>query len=164
MRLVVLALWIATSVSAQAAELRLALFEEATKRTTYHSLHLESGEVAVVPDAAGSAPAATTIYRIKDYKLDGAKGGPPMMEATEILAQATSGGFDVLVIREEYNSFANPLRWLSAMAGHPVQVSKILWVVVKDGKVLHRKELQREPASYRWSAQLFEPPAPPPPQ
>jgi hypothetical protein len=164
MRLVALTLWFAASVSAQAADLRLALFEEATKRTTYHSLNLETGKVASATDATGPSPATTSIFRIKDYKLEAVNGGPPLMEATEILAQVASAGFDVLVIRDEYNSFSNPLRWLFAMAGHPVQVSKILWVVVKDGRVLHRKELQREPASYQWSAQLFESSAPRLPQ
>jgi len=160
--LIVFSLFLATS--ARAAELRLALFEEATKQTTYHSLNLDTGNFASAPEASGSSPVAATNYRIVNYKLEPATGGPSLMDATEILAQASTAGFDVLVIREEYNSFSNPFRWLAAFAGHPIQVSKILWVVLKDGKVLYRKELHREPSSYQWKAQLFEHPTPVAPQ
>lgn len=163
MRLALLGLLIAISASARTSELQLALFEEATKRTTYHSLNLETGKVTPATDASGSPPKATGMYRVNEYKLV-ASGGASLMEATEILTQATSGGFDVLVLRDEYNSFSNPLRWLSALAGHPVQVSEIVWVVIKDGAVLHRVELRREPASYRWNAVFFESPAPSPPK
>jgi len=160
MRFAFIALSLVLATTAHAAELRLALFEEATKRTTYHSLNLETGRFASAPEASGSSPAATSSYRIGNYKLEAAGGGASLMDATEILAQASTAGCDVLVIREEYNSFSNPFRWLTAFAGHPIQVSKIHWVVFKDGKVLYRKELQREPASYRWTAKLFEQPEP----
>jgi hypothetical protein len=164
MRLTLFALSLVLASFAHAAELRLALFEEATKQTTYHSLNLDNGNFASAPEASGSSPAAASIYRIANYKLEAAVGGPPLMDATEILAQASTAGFHVLVIREEYNSFSNPFRWLAAFAGHPIQVSKVLWVVLKDGKVLYRKELHREPSSYQWRAQLFEQPTPVVPQ
>jgi hypothetical protein len=152
MRFLLFALAIFGASHCSAAELILELHENATKQTTYHSLEPPSGKVAVAAQSGSEPTRAIAAYRIKDWKLVGLSSGGPLLNATEILSQASHDGLDFIVLRDEYNSFSNPLRLLSALAGHPTQVSKIVWVVIRNGIVIHSIEIKREPGSYSWTA------------
>ena len=62
---------------------------------------------------------------------------------------------DLVVVRQEHNSLSNPLRWLAALSGHPVQVSRIAWFLVSEGEVRSGVLLSRA-ASSHWSVSLFD--------
>ena len=139
--------------NAVAADARLALLEVATKQTSFYELRLDSGEVALAPDDGGGAALEDSAkYHVQNYKVEDSSGAP-IADGIDILCQATLGDHDVVIVRQEYNS-ANPLYWLAAMSGHPVQVSRIVWLDVKDGKLLHSREIASKPASYHWQASL----------
>ena len=138
--------------NASASEARLALLELATKQTTFYGLNLDSGKVQSASGPGGADLESGTKYEVQDHKVKGLSG-EPLAEATEILHQTTFDGHDIVLVRQEYNS-ANPMYWLAAMSGHPVQISKIVWLDVKDGKLLHRVEIARKPASYHWQASV----------
>jgi len=140
---------------AVAADVHLALFELATKQTKFYDLDLESGQVQPAAKADGATLPDSAKYNVQDYKVKGLSGAP-LAEAIEILCQVSLGEHDLIVVRQEYNS-ANPLYWLAAMSGHPVQVSKIVWLDVKGGKLVHSVEIDRQPASYHWQASLSLP-------
>jgi hypothetical protein len=50
--------------------------------------------------------------------------GRGISNAEEILYQSSVDGYDVAVVREEYNSFASPWRLIAAMSGHPSRSAK----------------------------------------
>jgi hypothetical protein len=91
-------------------------------------------------------------FSVKDRRL--IRYGQSVAKAEEVLYQCNSDGFDLAVVREKYNSFSNPLIILSALSGHPIQVSKIKLVAVNSNGAVWEHELAREPASYNWSAQI----------
>jgi len=156
MRHVVLLALLILSSSAYATEVRLTLYEARTKQTTFHALDLSTG--VLKPAAAAGTVELPSIseYRVRNEHVETASGGALDAEADEILCQATADDLDVLVVRHEYNSFSNPLYWLAAISGHPIQVSKIVLLLVRDRKVERSIELRREPSSYHWEATLFE--------
>jgi hypothetical protein len=43
---------------------------------------------------------------------------------------------------------------MAALAGHPIQVSKIKLIAAGEGRLVWEQELVREPSSYQWSALL----------
>ena len=141
-----------------AAEVRLELYEAHAKQTSFHSLDLASGTLSTVQAPGAIELGKLEAYRVRNEHIEHVQSGQVIAEATEILCQATTAGVELLVVRQEHNSFSNPLRLLSAFSGHPVQVSKIVWLVVRDGKVEHSVELIRRPASYYWRAKLSEAP------
>ena len=141
-----------------ATEVRLALYEAQSNQTSFHSLDVASGEVSSAQSAGTVELGTLEAYRVRNEHVEDVQSGQSIAEATEILCQATSGGVDLIVVRQEYNSLSSPVRWLSAFSGHPVQVSKIVWLLVREGKVVHIIELMRKPASYHWKAKLSEGP------
>jgi hypothetical protein len=59
------------------------------------------------------------------------------------------------VVRVEYNSLGGPIRLLSAFAGHPIQVSKVLILAISGEKIRSENEITRKDSSYGWSAKIF---------
>jgi hypothetical protein len=104
------------------------------------------------PDAARTPLPQIADYSIKSERLRFA--GTELTPALEILYQSRLPDADVIVIREEHNSFSNPMRILAALAGHPVQVSTIGVVVVRNGKLVRRWNPLRTASSYDWRAVL----------
>jgi hypothetical protein len=134
------------------AEVRVSLTEKLKGETTAYVFDIGDGRVRRLDQASGSLLPATTAYRVEGRRLC---GNECFFEADEILFQGHQGDVDVVVYRKEYNSFSNPLRWLAALSGHPVQVSSIrIAAIGADG---HRQaELTRKPSSYDWKAQVVE--------
>jgi uncharacterized protein (DUF2336 family) len=94
----------------------------------------------------------TQISRFTVVNGELAVSGRELAEANEILFQCAVEGFDIAIIRDGHNSFSTPLRVISALAGHPIQVSTIKLIAVRDGKVFWERQLAREPSSYQWTA------------
>ncbi|MFZ6780780.1 hypothetical protein ACO0LD_28440 [Undibacterium sp. Ji83W] len=78
-----------------------------------------------------------------------------LADADEILFQCELDGIDIVVVREEYNSFLGPLKLLSAMSGHPIQVDKIILMVIKNNAVAETKEIKRKESVSRWLARVY---------
>lgn len=155
MRLIATALLLLVVARANAEDLLLSLREVKSQATTNFLLNLETGKANVVSGGTGDPLMSSDVYIVRDWKLVPAVDGKALIDASQILFQTKVEDLDVLIIRDEYNSFSNPFRWLSALAGHPVQVSKILWITIKNGNVIYSVELRREPSSYEWTAGLF---------
>jgi hypothetical protein len=141
-------------VSAPAAcDIGIDVFEGRRSVTTSHCVNLATRSVhrsQVQPSGPDLQPIQE--YEIRNHRLR--KDGTQIADAVEILVQARADGMDVVVIRNEYNSFSNPLRILAAVAGHPAQVSEVIVLVLREGRVVGRWRLARATSSYEWRAVL----------
>jgi hypothetical protein len=133
-------------------DVAITVFEAKTAATSTHCVGLDQIALVKTGPAAGPVLAPTDIYAVKNGRL--VHDATVIADATEILAQARAGHHDVVVLRNEYNSFSNPLRVLSAFLGHPVQVSEIAVLLLREGRVIKRWRLAREASSYEWRADL----------
>lgn len=140
----------ATSGSSNA---RLALYEQKTDKTTVFSVNTRTLRVMKSDAISGAKVERTSKYGIRHRKL--VISGQALADADEILFQGEVDRDDIVVVRVEYNSVLGPWKLLSAMAGHPVQVSKIVLLKIDDRLVMDEQVLAREEYSYRWSADLF---------
>jgi hypothetical protein len=148
----ILTLLAALAAVSPACDATIVLFEARTTRTSIHCIDFRKWSVSKPNSAEGSALPSIDRYVVKDYHLR--YRDKTLAEAVEILAQTSVGEHDLVVVRHEYNSFSNPLRILSAVAGHPVQVSEIIALAVSDGRVVKRWRLARVASSYEWRADV----------
>jgi hypothetical protein len=149
MRAVLAILFVGTA--AGAAEVRVSLHEKATGAKSAYAFDTERGSMGPIRGADGVALPAVETLRIVSGRLCATAC---LLDADEILFQGRLDNGTVAVVRDEYNSFANPLRWLAALSGHPVQVSSILVLQVEDGRIRAKAELTRKAASYHWEARV----------
>ena len=80
--------------------------------------------------------------------------GEPSFKATEVLTQGTSDGTDIAVVRVETLGLGNPFAFL---AGHPKQVSKIVVVGFRNGRVAWQHRIAKEAYSGEWQASITSP-------
>jgi hypothetical protein len=159
MRRSVLALLAATTcagagcATAKAADVRVALFEEKTKTTSVFRVETRSVSVTRQEGITGTKVQQSTKYKVRNRKL--VVDGKPLADADDILFQGEVDRDEIVVVRCEYNSFFGPWKLLSAMAGHPVQVSKIVLLKIDEGVVMGEQVLAREEYSYDWRADLY---------
>lgn len=139
----------ATSFTAVVSEL------ERTKES--HVFRIDPAEKKVVSDkpTAGKPIAQISKYVTKDDRHIW-MGAKQLGRADDIFAQAFIGGTDVLIVRREHNALLNPLKFLIAITGHPIQVSEIWVVALVDGKEIWSERLVSKDAVYRWKVRLFE--------
>ncbi len=152
-RLALAAVLVLAWSSADAAEVRLALLEKKTNETTVFRIDTRTFAVARQAGISGEQVAPIRKYDIRDRRL--VVSGQAVADADEILFQGEVDQDDLVIIRSEYNSYFGPLRLLSALCGHPVQVSKVLLLKIHGAVVMQEKELAREEYSYHWTAELF---------
>jgi hypothetical protein len=138
----------------QAIEVKISVLEKNTQVTTFYSFDVASSALRPLDSASGKAMPKTTTYSVKDRKL--LAGENSLSDADELLYQCHIDDCDLVIVREEYNSFSNPLRIFSAFGGHPIQVSKIVILEIVDGKVKTQSEIIRKPSSYDWTASVLE--------
>jgi hypothetical protein len=136
-----------------AAEVEVTLTEKRTALRTAYAVDMATGTVRGLPEAKGEPLAVIQTYRVESRRLCAASC---IADAEEILFQGRAGTADVVVVRKEYNSFSNPLRWLAAFSGHPIQVSSIRVVVLVAGARLKQVELVDKPSSYDWEASVVQ--------
>jgi hypothetical protein len=137
-------------------------WKEATR-----SFVVGAGDLTIIPfeGAHGRGVAPIAKYTIKPATSDQLRlgygdlciGDKHLVRAEDILCQCSVDGRDIVVVRKEYNSFSNPLRWLYALSGHPVQVSEI-WAIIADKRgVLKMTLLARgTQVVYGWRCAAFE--------
>ena len=128
------------------------LSEKRTSEKTTYAVETQTGKVREQEGAKGTPLPAIKVYKVANRRLCAREC---VADAEEILFQGRRGDVDVVVIRKEYNSIANPLRLLGALIGHPVQVSSIRVVLVR-GEGVTQTELVRKPASYDWEASIVQ--------
>jgi hypothetical protein len=142
------------STQAGAAQLQISVYEKLTNTTTAFAFDTSSRKMRELSEAKGEDLPQLSKYSVVKEQL---RAGPlGYMDATEVLYQCQIEGLDIVVLRDEYNSISNPLRLLAALVGHPIQVSQIIFVAIADGEVVFEKRLAREPASYRWKAEVLQ--------
>ncbi|MFZ6875926.1 hypothetical protein ACO0LF_28020 [Undibacterium sp. Di27W] len=79
-----------------------------------------------------------------------------LADADEVLFQSELDNLDIVIIHHQYNSFLGPLKLLSAMSGHPVQVDKIILLVVKSKAVIETKEITKQESTSHWLAYIYK--------
>lgn len=131
-----------------AGEVQIALFEQRISEQSGFLFDTGSMKLRKVQTAVGVELPTIARYESRAGKLY--SNGTALAEADEVLFQCEVDEVDLVVVRDEYNSFSNPLRILSALSGHPVQVSKIVILTIANGQVEAEKELTRKPSSYGW--------------
>tara|TARA_R110002167_G_scaffold364668_1_gene587046 strand:+ start:1341 stop:1826 length:486 start_codon:yes stop_codon:yes gene_type:complete len=140
--------------SAHAESIFIDLLENKSGKTHSYSLDLASFKVVLGRVSGDSIPNSITgKYSIKNEALYA--GGHKLFDADELLFEAKIDDKDIVVIRDEYNSFSNPLKWLSAVAGHPVQTSKIYILEIESKNVINKLRLIKQDSSYRWKVELY---------
>jgi len=139
---------------AHAAELEISVLEVSKEQTNHWSFDTAKSVLKPLKTTTGKALQQTTTYSLRDGKVY--RGEKKVSSATEILYQCRIDGCDLLVVRDEHNSFSNPMRILSAAAGHPIQVSKIVIFKIVDGKLKTKAEIVRKPSSYQWKVAVHE--------
>jgi hypothetical protein len=160
MRVIIAILVIFTVGFIRAAEVRISLHEKdplmqkEVPAFTCYAFKIESATLTSLASASGKALQQTNEYSIEERRLS--LHGKRVAKADEILYQCHVGGCDLVIVRDEYNSFSNPLRILSAFSGHPIQVSKIVILTIVDGDLKSQTEIIRRPASYEWTASIME--------
>lgn len=153
MRLLVIVLMLFYA-TAHATDLVVAVKEAKTGREKFFRVETDSLRVRKTQTTNGQALANVTTYRIEKRKL--MTGDQRLIKADDILFQGSAGDSDFVVVRQEYNSLCCPHRVLSAFAGHPVQVSKVMIVKVEGGKVAGHRKLAGRASSYDWAATVSQ--------
>jgi hypothetical protein len=142
------------TLSAQSSEVRLSLFEKRTSTTTIYSLESATLAFRQVDMTSGAELPQISKYEVSGRKLvaDAIK----FAEADEILYQCRVDELDFVVVRVENDSLSSPMKFLSALSGHPVQVSKIVVLTIKNGRVISEKEITQKDSSYHWVAKVLK--------
>jgi hypothetical protein len=125
-----------------------------TPVTTAFLINKRSLHATPIPPHVGHPFPTIRKYTIVNGQLT-SSGGNTLTKATEILTQATLGGNDFVVLREEYNSRSSPFGLLAYYSGHPYQVSRIVVAKVVAEELAARKELTSKGASYHWRASIY---------
>ena len=140
--------------AAHAADLVVAIKETKTGRETLFRIDADSLLVRKMQPTNSHALAKIARYKAEKRKL--VAGDKPLMKADDVLFQCSAGDADFVVVRQEHNSICTPLRVLSAFAGHPVQVSKIVFAKIAGGELAGQTELRRKASSYFWTATISQ--------
>jgi len=148
-----LVLLLLTSI-AHAHPVRVNVFEKSTGANTNYWFEAESLALAKEKSGTISEIPQSSNFSLVNRKL--MVDGIATSAADDILYQCSVDGFDLIVVRVEHNSFSNPFRWLTALSGHPIQVSTIYVLKIKDHEVLKRREIVHKPASYEWRATISQ--------
>ncbi|MFZ6709586.1 hypothetical protein [Undibacterium sp. TC9W] len=141
------------SSSVPANEVQLSLQEDKDQQTHY-TVNIPDISLHKIASITGSELPQIAKYVSKNRKLmfDDAV----LADADTILFQCELDGVDIVVVREEYNSYFGPLKLLSAMSGHPIQVSKIILIVIKDKVIVDKKEIERKESAYVWLVHMYK--------
>jgi hypothetical protein len=93
-------------------------------------LDLETGGIAA--ERSPSSPVvANHSFTLADDALF--RDLSEVADADQLLAQAKSGDVEIVIYRDEHNSWLNPLR---AIAGHPKQISRVYVRAYKGNRLL----------------------------
>jgi hypothetical protein len=152
MRRFLIAMLFVVATSAQARDVQLALVEQRTSAQTDYVVNLEKLSVRKIPSVHGIELPQNQKYSSQSRKL--VVGSDAVADADEVLFQCSINDIDLVIVRDEYNSL-NPLYWLAAASGHPVQVSRIVALTIKNGRVVSEREIIRKASSYDWVAKVF---------
>ncbi|MFZ6643170.1 hypothetical protein ACO0LL_25850 [Undibacterium sp. TC4M20W] len=142
------------STSVLASEVQLSLQEEYKDQKTNYTVSIPDIRLHKIDSITGAELPQIAKYVSKNRKL--MLDDAVLADADNVLFQCESDGMDIVVIREEYNSFFGPLKLLSAMSGHPIQVSKIFLIVIKDKVVVDKKEIKRKESAYTWLVLIYK--------
>lgn len=137
------------------SELHLTLLEKKTSATVAYSLESTTLAFRKIETADGAELPQIQKYKVSARKL--ANNAIALADADEILYQCKIGEIDLIVVRVENNSFSNPMKLLSALSGHPVQVSRIVILTIDNDRVISEKEVTSRDSSYGWAAKVLRP-------
>lgn len=136
-----------------ASEVQLSLREEFKGQPTEYTVNLPDISLKKLASITGTELPQIAKYAAQNRKL--MLNDVLIADADDVLFQCEFDGMDIVIVREVHNSFSGPLKLLSAMSGHPVQVSKIMLILIKDKLVINKKEIKRKDSAYRWIAHVY---------
>ena len=154
MRIILVVMLLFLSLVAQAGEAYLALFERLTVMTNNYEIEVSPLSVRQIPSVRGVLVPQIHKYITKAGKL--LNGASAFARANEIRYQCQVDGVDLVIIRVESDSLFGPIKLLSALSGHPVQINKIVALEIKNDKVLAAETVIRKESSFHWSAAVFK--------
>lgn len=128
---------------------------EGTKRTYVFHIDLSKHTIGATTNTPGKTIPPIQHYVTKNDRHFWAEGNR-FGKADDILTQIHTEDADLLLVRREHNSFWTPLRFLFAISGHPIQVSSIWLVVIRDKKEVWSAKLVSRDSIYRWQASIHE--------
>ena len=153
MRKLAIVLLFITSL-ANAGAIRVDVLEKSTGKSTIYWLDVMSLSLVKRDLASMREIPQSSTYSLSNRKLT--VDGVSITAADDILFQCPVEGFDLVIVRVDHNSISNPLRVLTAFSGHPIQVSVIYMLKIKDRAVVLKREITHKPASYEWSAKVSQ--------
>jgi hypothetical protein len=139
---------------AHAADLVVTVTEAKTGQEKFFRVETDSLSTTKLQATNGEAMTKIAKYEIKKRKL--IAGDRALVKADDILFQCNAGNADFVVVRQEYNSLRWPHWVLSAFAGHPIQVSRVVIVKIADGNVVGHRKLAGRASSYEWRATISQ--------
>ena len=142
------------SLDARAGDAYLALFEGLTVTTRNYEIEVSPLSVRSVPSVRGTPVQKIHKYMVQDGKL--INGSNVIVGAIEVLYQCSVDGVDLVIVRVERDSLFGPIKILSALSGHPVQINKIVALEIKNDKVLATETVIEKESSFHWNASVFK--------
>ena len=141
-----------SSAVVRGAVVRVVLTDLEHGDVTHYTFDSDSSRVHQVQPATQEDLASVDTFSVGGRRLF--FGPQELLKADDLLAQGRADGIQFAVVRHEYNSVANPWRALAVLSGHPIQVSQLLVLAVKDGRLVSSATLVRRLAAYHWKAKL----------
>ena len=141
------------SLDARASDAYLALFEGLTVTTRNYEIKVTPLSVRPVPSVRGTPVQQIHKYMAKEGKL--IHGSNSIGRAIEVLYQCSVESVDLVIVRVERDSLLGPMKILSALSGHPVQINKIVALEIKNDRVLTEETVIEKESSFHWNASVF---------
>ena len=142
------------ALNARADDVYLALFERLTVTASNYEIKVSPLSARQIPRVRGaSVPQIHKYITTEGRLMDGLNA---ITEANEILYQCQVDGVDLVIARVQGDSLFGPIKLLSALSGHPVQINKIVALEIQNDKVLAAETVIRKESSFHWSASVFK--------
>ncbi len=142
------------SLDARAGDAYLALFERLTVTTRNYEIEVSPLSVRSVSSVRGTPMQQIHKYMVKNGKL--INGPNAIIGAIEVLYQCSVDGVDLVIVRVERDSLFGPIKILSALSGHPVQINKIVALEIKNDKVIAAETVIEKESSFHWRASVLK--------
>lgn len=153
---ILIATLLLVSCNSFAQDIGIIVVNPDNKKTFSYLLETESFDIDKKSFSGGFSENIIPSKQSGKYSISRNKlyfGGNELHDASSILFEGGMQGYDLLIIKDYYNSFSNPLRWLFAIAGHPVQGNKVYVLKIVNGKLIEREKILKiEPGSSRLHA------------
>ncbi len=139
--------------TAMANELQLEITEKITLKSKKYLIDIDKLTFKEIESIQGSEIPQINKYTVQNHKLVRTIA---LSSSDEILYQCSLGEYDIVIVWDEFISYFGCCKILFALIGHPVQVSKIMILIVSDNQVINWREITRKEDSWGWIVKIYE--------